>query len=212
MRIEEPVSDCIELASPAIRLIAGFVDIAAFYLGTLIIGIAVAYVRPVRSWMGPLDQDIISWSAVVCTFGLPAAGVFVLPTSLGAQTPGQYLASIRSARYSSREPLGLFRAVLLLFLSVLNAPILLVLGLADFTDLHARQRRLWHDRLTGTVVMLYKPRGRGITISCNSCGYDLRGSLKSGICPECGKAFDARELESRLDGEIGERNGDAASY
>ncbi len=26
---------------------------------------------------------------------------------------------------------------------------------------------------------------------CTGCGYDLRGSLESGCCPECGSAFDA---------------------
>ena len=34
---------------------------------------------------------------------------------------------------------------------------------------------------------------------CAGCGYDLRGSLESGRCPECGSAFDADAItESKL--------------
>ncbi len=35
---------------------------------------------------------------------------------------------------------------------------------------------------------------------CAGCGYDLRGSLESGRCPECGSAFDADAItDSKLE-------------
>ena len=33
---------------------------------------------------------------------------------------------------------------------------------------------------------------------CEGCGYDLRGSLESGCCPECGSAFDEERTRNAL--------------
>ncbi len=33
---------------------------------------------------------------------------------------------------------------------------------------------------------------------CRTCGYDLRGSLEAGRCPECGLTFDAAKMQTQL--------------
>jgi hypothetical protein len=45
--------------------------------------------------------------------------------------------------------------------------------------------------------------------ACECCGYDLRGSLEIGRCPECGMAFDARQFQAE-DDQLGK--GDGSSY
>ena len=44
--------------------------------------------------------------------------------------------------------------------------------------------------IVGWITRQDEPEPR----KCEGCGYDLRGSLESGCCPECGSAFDQHAI------------------
>ena len=46
--------------------------------------------------------------------------------------------------------------------------------------------------------LLGRRRRRRDPLKCEACGYDLRGSLESERCPECGKAFSPDEVSQAV--------------
>lgn len=145
----------------------------------------IAVLRPFRESMTDREVLTLGIGISVAWVALPLLLVMVLPVARGGHTPGQLICGISVVRELTGEPAGLARAagrVLLLPLSVVPA----CLGL--LTALNDPLRRTWHDRCSGTVV-LRGPHPEMDPTRCVHCGYDLRGSLESGRCPECGERF-----------------------
>lgn len=183
------------------RVLGGAVDAVLWYLLALVMGIVVAVVRPVRSGMSPLVQDLVSWTTAIIGFGIPVLALVIDPLRCGKQTIGQQVVGIRVLRHPSLEPLGVILACSYVALAVVSIPLTVVLLLASVMGLRCSTKRTWYDRLTGTVMVTGELRGVSLQSGCHACGYDLRGSLASGRCPECGTTFDAEEVRSAVAGQ-----------
>ena len=134
-----------ELASPAERLLAGFIDVG--FLSLLLLGLAYLSTnlvgQPLRALPGP------AVAALGCVGFLLAAGYFLFFWSLSGQTMGKLLTSSRVVDPLG-QPLGFGRA----FVRTLGVGLsILPLG-AGFVGLWSNiGRRAWHDRLASTKVV-----------------------------------------------------------
>ena len=50
---------------------------------------------------------------------------------------------------------------------------------------------------TALILSRIFPKLEDDPTSCTSCGYDLRGSVESARCPECGEPFDPADLDGQ---------------
>jgi uncharacterized RDD family membrane protein YckC len=168
------------------RFIAAVIDLVLCYATLLVEAVAVAILQPIPMDVHAAEQRLVANIVAVVVISLPLALILILPVSRGGHTPGQFLCAISVVRADTKGPTGLIRAAgrtLLWPFSFAS------LGMGFLTALRDPLRRTWHDRLTGTLMLLGPPPEL-TTTKCERCGYDLRGSLTMGRCPECGSTFD----------------------
>ena len=144
-RIGSDTIEHFELASPAERLLGGFIDLS--FLALLLLGLAYLTTnllgQPLRALPGP------AVAALGCVGFLLAAGYFLFFWSLSGQTLGKLLTNSRVVDPLG-QPLGFGRAFVRTLGLVLST---LPLG-AGFVGLWSDiGRRAWHDRLASTKVV-----------------------------------------------------------
>ena len=144
-RIGSDTIERFELASPAERILGGFIDFG--FLTLLLLGLAYLTTnlvgQPLRALPGP------AVASLGCVGFLLATGYFLFFWSLSGQTLGKLLTSSRVVDPLG-QPLGFGRALVRTLGMGLS---ILPLG-AGFVGLWSDiGRRAWHDRLASTKVV-----------------------------------------------------------
>lgn len=216
VRIDKIILPSATITTLGRRVLAGFIDTATVYALALVIGIVVAIFRPIRLGMPPSVRMILGCVIVGIGFGLPSLIICVLPTAYGQSTLGQRLVGVRSVRYPGLQAVGLLRSGVLLLISLIYAPATFILACINLNRMQYAPR-LWYERMLGTAVVKLMCRSWHELMLCSKCGYDLRGSIESSRCPECGSPLNSEFLYknsspektgmnlSNEQGQVGER-------
>lgn len=170
-----------ETAAAAIRLVAGLIDLISVYAVAFVGAVLVAVFRPIDPAFPVHVQLALAYGLLVLIVGTPVAIFLVLPPCLGRSTFGQFVMRVRTVRYPSLDKLGVGLSAVATILAVISIPLTVLVSFVNEGD------RLWYDAITGTAVVGL--RRNKPPLICQQCGYDLRGSLDTGRCPECGTIF-----------------------
>lgn len=163
------------------RAVAGATDLIAYLLLQIIWSLCIAIVA----------EGLDNTAASVVLITILGYGVPLLVWSHFASrgpTPGERIAGIRVVRTDGSRP-TLWLAMLRTVTFIVGA---MCAMLGPGMILLTESRRGLHDILTGTTVTRRWPWGH-----CADCGYNLEGNV-TGICPECGRAFDPRPVRTDI--------------
>ena len=186
------------LASLGRRVTAGLADAAMMWPACLIGAAAMAVVRPILPGMTTIEVYAVSCPFIAIPILFVLAGWW---KGVGRQTIGQRLVGISCVGMDSRGPSNWLQATAHAVLAVPIAPVMVVRLVCEILSGQNRQQSMWHDRILGMAVVDNFAWKEYLAGHCRKCGYDLRGSLQSERCPECGWPIDmdavARDLETK---------------
>ncbi len=177
------------------RFIAAAIDLVLCYATFFVEAVMVAILQPIPMHVPAAEQRLVANIVAVVVISLPVALILILPVSRGGHTPGQFLCAISVVRADTKGPTGLIRAAGRTLLWPFSFA---CLGMGFLTALRDPMRRTWHDKLTGTLMLLGPPPEL-TTTKCERCGYDLRGRLTMGRCPECGSVFEPDTVQRGIE-------------
>lgn len=182
----EPNEDRVR-ASLGRRVTAGLANAVLMWPACAIGAFFVILVEPLLSVMTTFEQ---------CAFLCP---VVLIPIMLvltawwkgvGRQNLGQKLVGISCVDIDSRQPSSWFQATAHAVLAIPLGPVMIVLLIREIVSRRSGQPSMWHDRMLGVAVVDHFAWKELLIRYCLKCGYDLRGSLQSERCPECGWPID----------------------
>lgn len=142
-------------ASMSARCVSGVIDLAVSYGTSIVLGIAVALVRPIPSdGVIGLQRYVGSALAVMCLLGV-IVSFFIWPVAVGRATVGQKIVGIRIMRWRSDNGVGFGLSILRLILASGSIPITLIMAMREMINPTCDVKvSTWYDNLTKTCVVL----------------------------------------------------------